>query len=121
MNIREIIMITDFLLGTIVGVAWLEGPRWEVDIYYWSSSSSLQSNKVPLCILFIVALPRDLNPYPHGHTPDAPAPYSLIKLHIQPHIGGSHSLLGKFPDLLNGLWSHFLKRAADEKSANKFL
>jgi hypothetical protein len=49
--------------------------------------------KLLLGIFFIIALPRDSNPHPIGHTLDTLTPYGVVKIHIIPYIDGSHGLL----------------------------
>ena len=53
-------------------------------------------------VLVLVPEPGETDPHPEGDTPHALGPDGLVQPCVDPHVLGSHLLLCKLLDLLNG-------------------
>ena len=53
-------------------------------------------------VLVLVPEPGEADPHPEGDTPHALGPDGLVQPGVDPHVLGSHLLLCKLLDLLNG-------------------
>ena len=71
-----------------------------------------------LGIFLVVPLAGDSDTDSPWNAPDTTAPDVLVELHINSDISGSHSLLCKLPDLLDGIWCFLLEGAAIRSSTD---
>lgn len=112
-------------LGRLTINSWLlngsheQQGRFEID-YEWRISNWPRWSWQPFSNQeFTVKRPKLLCfPVESGgeaHRPDTTWPDMLIETRVYPHILGSHSLVSKLSDLLDGLRSSFLEATANRK------
>lgn len=77
----------------------------------WDLSNCDKGVELLLCVFLFIPLASNAHTNTPWNTPDAPAPYVLVKLHINSHICCPHCLLCKFPYLFNSFRSHLLESA----------